>query len=162
RTTDSFRPRRTFPHGMPEPSASDIQRTRGRCQIRGCRHERPKRLAVAPKENSLAVIPRPPNCQSPNPCCHPIPSLSSSRQPPDAVDWMDSSDTQSLNALDDDEMIRLVSIVVEEFGPALARTQFNDVMLGPFEHIAGLETIPTTTACQCLNSLWSKYQQTTK
>jgi hypothetical protein len=75
---------------------------------------------------------------------------------------MDSFDTPSFNALDDDEMSRLVSIVVEEFGPALARTQFNEVMLGLFEHIAGLETIPTTSARQYLNSLWSKYQQAIK
>ena len=72
---------------------------------------------------------------------------------------MDSFDSQSLNALDDDEMSRLVSLVVEEFGPALARSQFNDVTLTLFEHIAGLETIPPTTARQQLNSLWSKYQQ---
>ena len=64
---------------------------------------------------------------------------------------MDSSDTQSLNALDDDEMSRLVSIVVEEFGPAPARIQFNDMMLSLSEHIAGLETIPTRTARQYLN-----------
>jgi hypothetical protein len=47
-----------------------------------------------------------------------------------------SCDRQCINALDDDEMRRLVSLVVEEFGPALARTRFNDVMLGLFEHIA--------------------------
>jgi len=72
---------------------------------------------------------------------------------------MDSFDSQSHNALDDDEISRLVSFVVEEFGPALARSQFNDVTLALFEHIAGLETIPPTIARQYLNSLWSKYQQ---
>ena len=75
---------------------------------------------------------------------------------------MDSFDIQSLNALDDDEMSRLVSLVVEEFGPALARTQLNDVVLALFENIAGLETIPTKTARQYLNVLWSKYLQATK
>ena len=89
----------------------------------------------------------------------PVPSLSFIREPRDGTDWMASFDTKSCNSLDDDEMSRLVSIVVEEFGPALARTQFNDVMLGLFEHIAGLKTIPTTTARQYLISLWSKYQQ---
>jgi hypothetical protein len=73
---------------------------------------------------------------------------------------MDSFDSQSLNALDDEEMSRLVSLVVEEFGPALARSQFNDVMLALFEHIAGLETIPATTARQYINCLWSMYQRT--
>ena len=75
---------------------------------------------------------------------------------------MDSFDSQSFNALDDDEMSRLVSLVIEEFGPALARSQFNDVTLALFEHIAGLETIPMPTARQCLNGLWSKYQQAIK
>jgi hypothetical protein len=72
---------------------------------------------------------------------------------------MDSSDTQSLN---DDEMSRLVSVVVEEFGPALARSQSNSVTLALFEHIPGLETIPTTIARRYLNTLWSKYQQASK
>jgi len=53
----------------------------------------------------------------------------------------DSSDTQTLNALTDEEMGRLVSIASEEFGRELTRTQFNDVMLALFEHIAGLETL---------------------
>jgi len=66
---------------------------------------------------------------------------------------MDYSDTQSHHSLDDDEMRRLVSIVVEEFGPALARSQFNDVTLALFEYIAGLETIPTKLARQYLNTL---------
>jgi len=42
------------------------------------------------------------------------------------------------------------------------RTRFNDVMLALFEHIAGLETIPTPIARQYLNSLWSMYQQASK
>ena len=75
---------------------------------------------------------------------------------------MESFDRQSLNALDDDEMSRLVSLVVEEFGPALARSQFNDVMLTLFEHIAGLETIPPPTARQYLDSLRLMYQQAIK
>jgi hypothetical protein len=51
---------------------------------------------------------------------------------------MDFTDTQSLS---DDEMGRLVSIALEEFGKELTRTQCNDVMLALFEHIAGLETL---------------------
>jgi hypothetical protein len=72
---------------------------------------------------------------------------------------MDYSDSESLN---DDEMRRLVSVVVEEFGPALARSQFNDVTLALCEHIPGLDTIPTTIARRYLNILWSKYQQASK
>jgi hypothetical protein len=75
---------------------------------------------------------------------------------------MDYSDTQSHHSLNDDEMRRLVSIVVVEFGPALTRSQFNDVTLALFEHIAGLETTPTTIARQYLNTLGSKYQQARK
>jgi hypothetical protein len=72
---------------------------------------------------------------------------------------MESFYTQSLN---DDEMRRLVSFVVEEFGPALARSQFNDVTLALFEHIAGLEAIPAKLARQYLDTLWSMYQQASK
>jgi len=59
-------------------------------------------------------------------------------------------------------MRRLVSVVVEEFGPALARSQFNDVTLALFEHIAGLETIPAKLARQYLDTLGSMYQQASK
>jgi hypothetical protein len=63
------------------------------------------------------------------------------------------------NSLNDDEMGRLVSIAMEESGCGLTQTQFNDVMLALFEHIAGLETIPTKLARRYLAILWSKYQQ---
>jgi len=72
---------------------------------------------------------------------------------------MDSFYTQALNALNDDEMSRLVSVVVEEFGPALARTQFNDTMLALFENIAGLETLTHKRQQHYLKLLWLKYQQ---
>jgi len=86
----------------------------------------------------------------------PFPPLSFTQRPADRTDWMDSSNNQSL---DDYEMGRLVSIAAEEFGLRLTRSQFNDVVLALFEHIAGLETIPTTKAHRCLGILWSKYQQ---
>jgi hypothetical protein len=72
---------------------------------------------------------------------------------------MDSSDTQSHHTLNDDEMGRLVSIALEEFGRGLTRTQFNEVMLALFEHIAGLETLSQKHRVQYLKLLWSKYQQ---
>lgn len=75
---------------------------------------------------------------------------------------MDSSDTQSIHTLNDDELGRLVSIAIEEFGPDLPRIHFNDVLLALFECIPGLETIPTTIARQYLKDLWSRYQQVTK
>ncbi len=69
---------------------------------------------------------------------------------------MDSSDTQSLT---DDDIGRLVSLAVEDFGPGLTRPQFNDVMLGLFENIAGLETITRQHQQRYLIVLWFKYQQ---
>ena len=72
---------------------------------------------------------------------------------------MDSSDTQSPHTLNDDEMGRLVSIALEEFGRGLTRIQFNEVMLALFEHIAGLETLSHKHRIQYLKILWSKYRQ---
>jgi hypothetical protein len=69
---------------------------------------------------------------------------------------MESTDTQSLS---DDEMGRLVSIALEEFGQGLNRHQFNEVMLALFEHIAGLETLPRKRSQKYLQLLWLKYQQ---
>jgi hypothetical protein len=42
---------------------------------------------------------------------------------------MESSNSQSLHRLNDDEMGRLVMIALDEFGDGLTRTQFNEVML---------------------------------
>ena len=54
----------------------------------------------------------------------------------------------------------LVSIALQEFGRALTHTQFNDAMLGLFEHIPGFETLPPKRSQQYLELLWFKYQQT--
>ncbi len=72
---------------------------------------------------------------------------------------MESSDRQSLHRLNDDEMGRLVSIAIDEFGMGLTRTQFNDAMLALFDHIAGLETLPHKRSVRYLKILWSKYRQ---
>ncbi len=72
---------------------------------------------------------------------------------------MESSDSQSPHRLNDDEMGRLVSIAIDEFGVGLTRTQFNDVMLALFEHIAGLETLSHKRRVRYLKILWSKYRQ---
>jgi hypothetical protein len=74
----------------------------------------------------------------------------------DGADQMEFIDTQSLS---DDEMGRLVGIAMEEFGPALTRTQFNEVMLALFEHIAGLERLPRKRRQKYLTLLWLKYLQ---
>lgn len=67
---------------------------------------------------------------------------------------MDSIDNRSLDKLSDDEITRLVAIVIEEHGPDLTRIRFNDVMLGLFEHIAGLETISWSRASRYLKTLF--------
>jgi hypothetical protein len=72
---------------------------------------------------------------------------------------MDYSDTQSLHRLNDDEMGRLVSMALDEVGAGLTRTQFNEVMLALFEHIAGLETLSHKRSVRYLKILWSKYRQ---
>ena len=41
----------------------------------------------------------------------------------------------------------------------LTRTQFDDVMLALFEHIAGLETQSHKRSVRYLQLLWLKYQQ---
>jgi hypothetical protein len=53
----------------------------------------------------------------------------------------------------------LIGIVI-----ALVDASFfdHDVRPALFEHIPGLETIPTTIARRYLNTLWSKYQQASK
>jgi hypothetical protein len=61
-----------------------------------------------------------------------------------------------IQSLDDDEMGRLVSITLEEFGQGLNRTQFNEVMLALFEDIAGFETLSRKRSQQYLKLLWLK------
>jgi hypothetical protein len=68
--------------------------------------------------------------------------------PRDDMDWMEFTCTQSMHTLDDEQIGTLASVAMEDFGPGLTRTEFNDVMLWLFESIAGFETL-----------LWSKYQQ---
>ncbi len=55
---------------------------------------------------------------------------------------MEPTDSQTLTSLTNEQIEELVGAVLEEFGPSLHRTQFNGVMLGLFENIAGFETLP--------------------
>jgi hypothetical protein len=72
---------------------------------------------------------------------------------------MEFTDTQSPHALDDEQIGTLVSVVMEDFGPGLTRTEFNDVMLWLFESIAGFETLPSKLTQWYLTFLWSKYRR---
>jgi hypothetical protein len=69
---------------------------------------------------------------------------------------MEFIDIQSLS---DDEMSRLISIVMDEFGTNLDRTRFNEVMLALFDQIAGLENLSRKRSLRYLKLLWFKYQQ---
>jgi hypothetical protein len=71
---------------------------------------------------------------------------------------MDSTDHRSFAALSDDELDRLVEVVVEMFGSTLDRAQFTDVALTLFEDIAGLETITTRKASRYVAALWRRYR----
>jgi hypothetical protein len=48
---------------------------------------------------------------------------------------MDSSNSQSLHAIDDEQLWMLAALVHGVYGPDLTRTRFNDVMLGLFKHL---------------------------
>src|SRR5881628_2602250 len=54
---------------------------------------------------------------------------------------MGSFDSQSPHALGDEQIERLAAIVVEDFGAALGRIQFHDIVLMMFEDIAGFEAM---------------------
>ena len=74
---------------------------------------------------------------------------------------MDSTDIRSFAALNDDEINRLVEVVIEQFGSTLDRHQFADVALTLFEDIAGLETITTKKVSRHVAALWQRYRAKT-
>lgn len=45
-------------------------------------------------------------------------------------------------ALTDDQIERIAAGLIEQHGPSLTRTQFNDAVLGVFENVPGLEVMP--------------------
>jgi len=71
---------------------------------------------------------------------------------------MDSTDHRSIAALNDDELDRLVEVIVEQFGSTLDRDQFADVALTLFDDIAGLETITTKQVNRYVAALWWRYR----
>jgi hypothetical protein len=50
-------------------------------------------------------------------------------------------------------------IALDDFGPGLTRTEFNDVMLWLFESIAGIEALPSKLTQWYLTLLWSTYRR---
>ena len=71
---------------------------------------------------------------------------------------MDSTAIRSFAALSDDELDRLVEVVIEDFGSDLPRDQFTDVALALFEDVAGFEVITTRKANRCVAALWRRYR----
>lgn len=71
---------------------------------------------------------------------------------------MDSTDHRSIAALNDDELDRLVEVIVEQFGSTLDRERFADAALTLFDDMPGLETITTKQANRCVTALWRRYK----
>lgn len=62
-----------------------------------------------------------------------------------------------MHALTDDETSRLIELIFDECGDALAFDEFASVIHGLFEDIPGIETMEADEANQLINSMWSKY-----
>lgn len=71
---------------------------------------------------------------------------------------MDSTDHRPFAALNDDELNRLVEVIVEQFGSTLERAQFADVALTMLDDVPGLETITLKQASRYVAVLWRRYR----
>lgn len=71
---------------------------------------------------------------------------------------MDSTPNRSFAALTDDELDRLVEVIVEQFGSTLDRDQFADVALTLIDDMPGLETITMKQASRYIAALWRRYK----
>ncbi len=71
---------------------------------------------------------------------------------------MDSTANRSFAALTEDELDRLVEVIVQQFGSTLDRDQFADVALTVFDDMPGLETITTKQASRYAAAPWRRYQ----
>jgi hypothetical protein len=71
---------------------------------------------------------------------------------------MDSAASRSFAALTDDELDRLVEIVIEDFGSDLSRDQFTVVALTQIDDMPGFEVITTKQANRYLAALWRRYR----
>lgn len=71
---------------------------------------------------------------------------------------MDSTANRSFAALTDDELDRIVQVIVEQFRSTLDRDQFADAALTLFDDVPGLETITTKQASRYVAALWRRYK----
>ena len=89
----------------------------------------------------------------------PPPHVAIHSRPIRSSEMMPSLNFCSLQTLSDEQLDTLVSIVLDEYGPTLARVRFNDVILSLFELIAGLDNLPQRRRQRYLTILWSKYRK---
>ena len=71
---------------------------------------------------------------------------------------MDSTDIRSLFGLTDDELDRLVEVIVEQCGSHLSRDQFSEAVLSLFEDVAGFEVITIKRANWYIAAMWRRYR----
>ena len=71
---------------------------------------------------------------------------------------MDSTDDRTTDGLNDDELERLIDVVIEQFGSTLDRRQFDEVVMALFDDLAGLESITTKKTNQYIAALWRCYR----
>ena len=71
---------------------------------------------------------------------------------------MDSTANRSFAALTDDQLDRLVEIVIEDFGSDLSRDQFAEVAMTLFDDMPGFEVITAKQASRYLAALWRRYR----
>jgi hypothetical protein len=71
---------------------------------------------------------------------------------------MESIANRSGAALNDDELDRLIEIVIEDFGSDLSRDQFADVALTLFDDMPGFEVITTKQTNRYVVALWRRYR----
>lgn len=72
---------------------------------------------------------------------------------------MDSTNIRSLRTLTADQIEQLANAILDDHGPGLTQTQFNDVMLALLEDIAGFEVISQRRLGRILRTMWSVYRQ---
>lgn len=72
---------------------------------------------------------------------------------------MDSTDERPFDVLADDDLERLVEIIIEQRGLSLGRGCFTNEVMMLFEEIAGLESMTQRQASQYAADLWRRYQE---
>lgn len=71
---------------------------------------------------------------------------------------MDSTGNRLFDSLSDDDLDRLVEIIVDQFGLTVDSGQFADRALSLIDDIAGLETITTKQASGFIAIMWRRYK----